>query len=52
MNERQRNAVEHAYVAGATEQETADALGISVEEVDAYLSWWCDRGCPGAWEDE
>jgi hypothetical protein len=43
-----RLAIERAYLRGDTLEEIAKSAGVSVREADIYLSWWCDRGCPGA----
>lgn len=48
MNEEGRAAIRAAYQDGADVPEIAAAAGVSVDEAETYLRWWCDRGCPGA----
>lgn len=52
MTEEGRAAIRAAYEAGADTAEIAAAGGVSVEEAETYLRWWCDRGCPGAFPGE
>lgn len=51
MDDAARSAIRAAYLEGATLAETAQAAGVDEADADAYLAWWCDRGCPGAVRD-
>lgn len=46
MTDEQRKVVRAGYWAGMTEPEIAVRSGADEISVSAYLSWWCDRGCP------
>ena len=48
MTDRDRAAIRAAYLDGDTVEQMASAVGVDPADVEAYLSWWCDRGCPGA----
>lgn len=48
MDEKQRSAIRAAYLDGADLDEVATTAGVTVQEADTYLLWWCDRACPGA----
>ena len=48
MDDRSRAKIEAAYLDGATVDEIATDTGASPYQVETYLRWWCDRGCPGA----
>ena len=51
MNDKQREIIRGGYLVGATETEMAAKAGVPVQEVETYLSWWCDRGCPPGGDD-
>ena len=39
-------AIRTAYLRGDTTEEMAEAGGVTAEEVEVYLTWWCSEGCP------
>jgi hypothetical protein len=48
VSDEARATIRGAYLNGATVDEIARTAGVSLAEAEAYLRWWCDRGCPGA----
>lgn len=34
------------YEVGAVPDEIAARAGAELDDVEIYLAWWCDRGCP------
>ena len=48
MTQKAREAIRREYLDGSTVEEIAQVAGVTVEEAEIYLRWWCDRGCPGA----
>jgi DNA-directed RNA polymerase specialized sigma24 family protein len=51
MTGEQRAAIQAGYLNGLTVPEIAAAARAPADEVETYLAWWCDRGCPGAVTD-
>lgn len=39
----------HGYVNGMTTQEIAGFADVGEDDVEIFLTSWCDRGCPGVW---
>jgi hypothetical protein len=46
MDEAQRKIIRAGFWAGLSEHEIADHSGVDLAEVDVYLGWWCNCGCP------
>lgn len=48
MTGRQHAAIRAAYLDGEPADRIAAAAGCTAAEAEAYLTWWCGEGCPGA----
>jgi hypothetical protein len=42
----QREIIRRCWHAGYADEEIADRARVTMAELDIYLNWWCDRGCP------
>lgn len=41
-----REVIRLGFQNGQTAAQIADQYQLSKDDVEIYLAWWCDRGCP------